>query len=35
MGCIEVERKEFMELQQAAITKELPKDFWQQKSLVI
>lgn len=35
MGCIEVDRNDFMQLQQTAITKVLPKDFWQTRSLVI
>mgnify|MGYP000019047895 CR=1 FL=1 len=33
MGCIDVNRKQFVELQQNAITKVPPIDFWQQRML--
>jgi leucyl/phenylalanyl-tRNA--protein transferase len=33
MGCIEIERNGFIQLQQAAITKVIPKNFWQYKTL--
>ncbi|MCJ8321665.1 MAG: leucyl/phenylalanyl-tRNA--protein transferase [Colwellia sp.] len=35
MGCIEIPRNDFLQLQQAAITKVVPNDFWQPRSLVV
>jgi leucyl/phenylalanyl-tRNA--protein transferase len=33
MGCIEIDRNAFIHLQQAAINKVVPKNFWQSKTL--
>ena len=35
MGCIEIPRKNFLQLQQAAITKIVPNNFWQPRSLAV
>jgi len=35
MGCIEIDRDSFTQLQQVAITKIVPKDFWHSKVLTL
>lgn len=35
MGCIEIDRDSFTQLQQVAITKLVPKDFWHSKVLTL
>jgi len=35
MGCIEVTRQKFVELQQSAITKVVPDNFWQPRTLAV
>ena len=35
MGCIEIPRIDFLQLQETAITKVVPNDFWQPRSLVV
>ena len=35
MGAIEIKREDFISMQQSAITKHVPEDFWQAKILTI